>query len=89
MKETTLCYIERDNQAVNEMTNYEILPNGRSYGARKGCHDDILMTRAIGLQVIELNKLTGGGSRAGTSKNFIDHNLPAAKQYGPNNKNRF
>ena len=72
-------YIERDNQAVNEMTNYEILPNGRSYGARKGCHDDILMTRAIGLQVIELNKLTGGGSRAGEAKMFINENRPSSR----------
>lgn len=73
-------YIERDNQAVNEMTDYEILPNGRSYGARKGSHDDILMTRAIGIQVIEDKKLTSGGSRAGTSKNFINDNQPSSRQ---------
>lgn len=73
-------YIERDNQAVNEMIDYEILPNGRSYGARKGSHDDILMTRAIGLQVIELNKLTSGGSRAGNANEFINQNRPTAKK---------
>ena len=44
-------YVERDNEACNEMATYCRLPNG-SYEARRGCHDDILMTRAIGLYVI-------------------------------------
>lgn len=74
-------YIERDGKAIDEMINYEILANGRSYGARKGCHDDILMTRAIGLQVIEQNKLTGGGSRAGDAKIFINENRPTSRQH--------
>ena len=74
-------YIERDVNAINEMINYEILPNGRSYGARKGCHDDILMTRAIGLQVIEQNKLYCGGSRAGDALHFIDQNRPSPKRH--------
>ena len=69
-------YVERDTQAVNEMLDYEILANGRSYGARKGSHDDILMTRAIGLQVIEQNKLASGGSRAESARNFYDENRP-------------
>ena len=43
-------YIERDIDAVNEMRDYEEI-NGR-YAARPGKHDDILMTRAIGLLVI-------------------------------------
>lgn len=43
-------YIERDEMALNEMMAYEKKPNG-VYGARAGCHDDILMTRAIGLYV--------------------------------------
>ncbi|MBP5688882.1 MAG: hypothetical protein J6X22_09625 [Muribaculaceae bacterium] len=71
-------YIERDRDAINEMIDYEILPNGKSYGARKGSHDDILMTRAIGLQVIEQNKLTCGGSRAGSPQSFINQNRPAS-----------
>lgn len=50
-------YIERDQQAINEMVQYQLLPNGRSYGAQKGCHDDILMTRAIGLLIIEKMKI--------------------------------
>ncbi len=43
-------YIERDIDAVNEMRDYED-HNGR-YEARQGKHDDILMTRAIGLHIM-------------------------------------
>lgn len=46
-------YVERDNEACNELMTYERRPNG-SYGARQGYHDDILMTRAIGLFVMGL-----------------------------------
>lgn len=41
-------YIEHDHQACDEMLAYEQLPDG-TYGARRGCHDDVLMTRAIAL----------------------------------------
>lgn len=34
----------------DEYLNYEKKPNG-SFGARQGCHDDLLMTRAIGLHI--------------------------------------
>lgn len=44
-------YLERDIEAVNEMRDYEER-KGR-YGARSGKHDDILMTRAIGLLLIQ------------------------------------
>lgn len=44
-------YVERDEMALNELASYEKQRNG-GYGARQGCHDDILMTRAIGLYVI-------------------------------------
>lgn len=44
-------YVERDIEAVNEMRDYEER-KGR-YGARSGKHDDILMTRAIGLLLIQ------------------------------------
>ncbi len=44
-------YVERDTNALDELLTYERLPNG-SYAARQGCHDDILMTRAIALYVI-------------------------------------
>ncbi|MBO7609452.1 MAG: hypothetical protein J6S96_04550 [Muribaculaceae bacterium] len=42
-------YIEHDHEAVNEMMTYE--QHGAAYRARKGHHDDILMTRAIALWV--------------------------------------
>lgn len=44
------CFTEHDNECANELLAYERKPNG-SYGAKEGCHDDILMTRAIGLYV--------------------------------------
>ncbi len=43
-------YIERCNEACDELITYQRLENG-SYGATSGYHDDILMTRAIGLFV--------------------------------------
>ncbi len=45
-------YSERDNEPVNEHITYERRPNG-SYAAKDGCHDDILMTRCIGLYVAD------------------------------------
>lgn len=41
-------YTERDAMACQEMSTYIQLPNG-NYAARDGCHDDILMTRALAL----------------------------------------
>lgn len=46
-------YVEHDHEAVNEMSWYELKPNGRSYGAMRGKHDDLVMTRAIALWVIQ------------------------------------
>lgn len=43
-------YVERDERCLNEMLVYERKPNG-SYGAIVGEHDDMLMTRAIGLHI--------------------------------------
>lgn len=43
-------YVERSSIACDEMTTYEQKPNG-AFGAKSGCHDDVLMTRAIGLHV--------------------------------------
>ena len=43
-------YIERDAACVDEYLTYERRPNG-SYGAVTGKHDDMLMTRAIGLHI--------------------------------------
>lgn len=43
-------YVERDSRCLDEFEVYEQRPNG-SYGALSGYHDDMLMTRAIGLHV--------------------------------------
>lgn len=42
-------YTERDEECLNELMTYE--HNGRKYEAKQGFHDDILMTRAIGLWI--------------------------------------
>ncbi len=44
-------YTERDTGACDELLTYEQRPNG-SYAARSGCHDDILMTRALALHAL-------------------------------------
>lgn len=43
-------YTERDQTTLDELLTYERRQNG-SYGAIAGCHDDLLMTRAIGLHI--------------------------------------
>lgn len=43
-------YTERDRRCLDEYLTYERKPNG-AYGAIAGRHDDLLMTRAIGLHV--------------------------------------
>jgi len=43
-------YVERDKHCLDEYLNYEKKPNG-AFGARQGTHDDLLMTRAIGLHI--------------------------------------
>ena len=43
-------YIERDRRCLDEYLVYEKKPNG-AFGAVAGKHDDLLMTRAIGLHV--------------------------------------
>ena len=45
-------YVEADDAACDELLTYEQLPGG-SYAARQGHHDDMLMTRAIALHVID------------------------------------
>lgn len=44
-------YTERDRACLDEYLAYERRQNG-SFGAIAGCHDDLLMTRAIGLHII-------------------------------------
>ncbi len=41
-------YVERDSMACDELATYTQAPDG-SYAAKPGCHDDILMTRAMAL----------------------------------------
>lgn len=65
-------YIERDIKAIDEMACYEIRPNGKGFGARPGKHDDILMTRAIAMMLIEEMRLNEGRSRAVNPDFFID-----------------
>lgn len=43
-------YVERDTRCLNEYLVYEKKPNG-AFGATIGNHDDLLMTRAIGLHI--------------------------------------
>ena len=43
-------YVERDMRCLDEYVTYIRRQNG-SYGATEGKHDDLLMTRAIGLHI--------------------------------------
>lgn len=43
-------YTERDERCLDELITYEKKQNG-AYGAISGYHDDLLMTRAIGLHI--------------------------------------
>lgn len=43
-------WVEADSKCLDELLNYERKPNG-SFGAIVGYHDDLLMTRAIGLHI--------------------------------------
>lgn len=44
-------YVERDPDACDELMVYERRSDG-SYGARDGCHDDIVMSRALALHAV-------------------------------------
>ena len=59
-------YIERDEACVDEYLTYERRPNG-SYGAVTGKHDDMLMTRAIGLHLC-LNEMPAPTPRDSTRR---------------------
>ena len=43
-------YVERDQRCLDELLMYERKNNG-SFGAIDGKHDDLLVTRAIGLHI--------------------------------------
>ncbi len=55
LKSHLMCgtYIERDHKCLDEFSTYQELEAGTRWEARQGCHDDILMTRAIALHVID------------------------------------
>ena len=64
-------YIEHDDMAIYEMLDYEQGDDGKGFAAREGKHDDILMTRAIGLQLIENMRLHGQDSHAENPHRFM------------------
>lgn len=66
-------YVERDNDALDEARMYEQKEDGK-YGAKEGQHDDIIMTRMIGLyiaynmpipEVIDENRMVRPRNRSG------------------------
>ena len=69
-------YVERDDEALNEMENYEISADGKRYEARRNTHDDILMTRAIGLLIIKNLELQGV-SRLCDASDFVGDRIAA------------
>ena len=70
-------YEERDIEAVNEMRYYE--EHNGHYAARNGKHDDILMTRAIGLLLLNNPKVfRPEGTQAPDKSLTRDGWIPAA-----------
>ncbi|MDE5672625.1 MAG: hypothetical protein K2I02_04660, partial [Duncaniella sp.] len=49
-------YVEHSSAACDELLQYEAHPDG-SYSASRGCHDDMLMTRAIALYIHATTRL--------------------------------
>ena len=60
-------YVERDGRCLDEFVTYERKKNG-AYGAIDGKHDDLLMTRAIGLHIcfneMDMPKMIDNKARA-------------------------
>ena len=71
-------YVERDERCIDEYRVYERKQNG-SFGAQSGKHDDLLMTRAIGLHIcfreMELPQVVARGSQ---SNKFVPKIVSAA-----------
>lgn len=62
--------IERNEDALNELLTYQVKSNG-SYGAQDGCHDDMLMARAIALHVASgMGMQTDDGNERGYYRKF-------------------
>lgn len=70
----TKAWTERDERALNEMLVYERKPNG-AFGAIIGEHDDLLMTRAIGLHIcyseMELPRIVKKNARLSRSQKMV------------------
>lgn len=47
--------IERDSECCNELSTYRSLPGG-GYGAIAGCHDDLVITRALAFAVADSDR---------------------------------
>lgn len=65
-------YVERDPMCLDEMLTYEQRQDG-SYGALSGRHDDLLMTRAIGLHIC-FNEMPM--PQRNLKENFTDYKAP-------------
>ena len=65
-------YVERDIEAVNEMRDYQV--HNSRYEARAGKHDDILMTRAIGLLVMDDESINGGNKEQKAERTLATDN---------------
>lgn len=64
-------YVERDERCLDEYITYERKKNG-AYGAIDGKHDDLLMTRAIGLHIcfneMDMPKMIDNNTRVMTKR---------------------
>lgn len=49
--------VEHSHGALNELLTYRIYPNG-TFGAQDGCHDDMLMARAIAMHAASLYRVS-------------------------------
>lgn len=67
-------YIERDKRALDEASNYEQKEQRDVYGAIEGEHDDIYMSRAIGLKVSDKMELPAVAMEYKPSGNLYNEN---------------
>lgn len=71
-------YIERDERCIDEYLCYERKQNG-AYGAISGKHDDLLMTRAIGLHICFYEmELPGVVTRSSSNIKYVTKVVSAA-----------
>lgn len=70
-------YVERDERCLDEYKTYERKQNG-AYGAIEGKHDDLLMTRAIGLRICFFEMETPKIIKRGENRISVRHNAVSA-----------